>query len=571
MAASFIEYLAGDKAALTKALKAYESADLEAGRRLAAARAAEIINRAPSKGFTKEQVIDGRDLPQEIRSLIRSMDGGAETIVRNDDTSTRPAQSSPTKLSFSQLTEMGGRKAASSDLESTEPPPGNVSSTICHPGEMSDDCLEPETEDEMPSGAEDDNPVVSRPADWTITALREKWDSGFLDLQPSFQREYVWRLKPELPSRLIESILLEIPIPPLYFGKQAGGKLEVIDGQQRLTTLVDFVSNQFVLQRLARMPSLKGKAFRDLSREHQEKIKDTPIRTIVIDARRNAELRFEIFERLNRGSMTLNEQELRNCVYRGPFNGLLAELEKDEIWRKVKGGSDPEPRFREREMILRFFALANRGSFYKGPLKQFLNNYMEKYAPRDFDAISEQRTMFRQTMQNVWTVFGPHSGRLYSVSPGTCNGRWDSTFSIAALEIQASALLKQDQVRVQKVADQIREHFLLLLLTNEEIRRHIARATTDSAATRLRWGLFRSLIQSRIDNVTIEPRFFSYQFRKHLFDRDPSCAICGNQILNFEDSTVDHIIPYSRGGKTLPDNGQLAHRFCNASKNAQLG
>jgi hypothetical protein len=74
------------------------------------------------------------------------------------------------------------------------------------------------------------------------------------------------------------------------------------------------------------MPSLNGKEFRGLSKEYQEKIKDTPVRTIVIDAGGRSELRYEIFERLNRGSMTLNEQELRNCVYRGSFNILLADL-----------------------------------------------------------------------------------------------------------------------------------------------------------------------------------------------------------------------------------------------------
>jgi hypothetical protein len=267
-------------------------------------------------------------------------------------------------------------RAAKKAGSPTEPmPPTTVQAvpiqTSTNPDEPSDDFLEPELDDEeyLPDDA---RPVVSKPADWTITSLREKWESSLLDLQPHFQREYVWALKPELPSRLIESVLLEIPIPPLYFGRIGGGKLEVIDGQQRLTTLIDFVTNKFALQRLTRMPSLNRLRFRDLSTEHQEKIKDTPIRTVEIDAGQNTDLRYEIFERLNRGSMALNEQELRNCVYRGPFNMLLSELEKDPKWRIVKGGDSPEPRFKEREMILRFLALANRIDFYTGGLKRFL-------------------------------------------------------------------------------------------------------------------------------------------------------------------------------------------------------
>jgi len=121
--------------------------------------------------------------------------------------------------------------------------------------------LEPEV-DAIDAEGTDDRPVSSQPYDWTISTLRDKYDKGQVDLQPQYQREYVWDLKPELPSRLVESLLLEIPIPPIYFGKVPGGKLEVIDGQQRLTTLIRFVGNDFPLQRLQRMSSLNGKRFR---------------------------------------------------------------------------------------------------------------------------------------------------------------------------------------------------------------------------------------------------------------------------------------------------------------------
>ena len=102
----------------------------------------------------------------------------------------------------------------------------------------------------------------------------------------------------------------------------------------------------------------------------------------MIDAAGNTELRYEIFERLNRGSMALNEQELRNCVFRGPFNQLLAELEKEPYWRKVKGSIDPEGRFKEREMILRVFAFANRLAQYTGNLKRVFIGCPQGCEPR---------------------------------------------------------------------------------------------------------------------------------------------------------------------------------------------
>lgn len=434
----------------------------------------------------------------------------------------------------------------------------------------SEDQLEPENGDETPVVKPDDHPVTSQICDWTISALRDKLDRGQLDLQPRFQREYVWSQRPELPSRLIESLLLKIPIPPIYFGKVPGGRLEVIDGQQRLTTLVKYVGNQFPLHKLHRISSLNDKFFKDLTKEQQEKILDEPIRTIVIDAAGNTELRYEIFERLNRGSMALNEQELRNCVYRGPFNELLAELEKDFNWRKVKGGNTPDGRFKEREMILRFFAFANRLPQYTGNLKRFLNEYMEQFAPREEAALKTHATMFRQTMQNIYAVFGTKSARLYEVNPRTNSGAWDAKFSITAFDIQAAALMNRPSVKVQQAAEQIRELFLFTMLIDIEMQDAISKRTGSTVQTKLRFGKFRELVDPIIDGAVVEPRFFDFQFRQELWNKSHICQLCKNEIHSFEDSTVDHIMPYSKKGKTVPENGQLAHRSCNARKNAQM-
>ncbi len=434
-----------------------------------------------------------------------------------------------------------------------------------------DDQLEPDTSDEEQKVKPDDHPVTSRICDWTISVLTGMLDTGQLDLQPQFQREYVWATRPELPSRLIESLLLKIPIPPIYFGNLPDGKLEVIDGQQRLTTLVKFVRNQFALCKLLRLSSLNGKFFRELTAEQQGKILREPIRTIEIDAAGNTELRYEVFERLNRGSMALNEQELRNCVYRGPFNNLLAELEKDSYWRKVKGGDAPEGRFKEREIILRIFAFANRLPQYGGNLKAFLNEYMEQYAPKTEAALKAHATMFRQTMQNIYAVFGSNSARLYEAGQSrTNNGTWDTKFSVTALDIQASALMNRSPAKVQLEAEQIRELFLFTMLTDVEMQDAISRRTGSTAQTKIRFAKFKAMVDPIIEGAIVEPRFFEFQFRKELWNESHVCQLCKNEIHSFDDSTVDHILPYSKKGKTVAENAQLAHRGCNARKNAQV-
>jgi hypothetical protein len=420
----------------------------------------------------------------------------------------------------------------------------------------------------------DDEPVTTTSKDWIVSVLEAKYKKGKIDLQPEYQREYVWSQRPELPSRLIESLLLDIPIPPIYFAEMPDKRLEVIDGQQRLTTLMKFVNNEFVLRKLQRMSSLNGKNFKDLTDEQQDKIYDSSqIRSIVINTGQRPDLRYEVFERLNRGSVALTEQELRNSIYRGPFNNLLTQMEENYLWRKVKGSDEPEPRFKEREIILRFFSFADRMDHYKGNLKRFLNEYMGVHAPSDPLLLEEQATMFRQTMRNIYDVFGDRSARLYAAdveSGSEMHGRWESKFSVSAFDIQSAALIGQDNEKVQKAAEQIREAYLFLLLTNPELRDAIGGQTSSADKTKTRWFSFKARVQDILGKTEVGPRFFSHEVRRELYDASPVCKTCGNEIHSFEDCAVDHVQPYSKGGKTELSNAQLAYRSCNARKWATL-
>lgn len=224
-------------------------------------------------------------------------------------------------------------------------------------------------------------------------------------------------------------------------------------------------------------------------------------------------------------------------------------------------------------MILRFFAFSDRIDHYSGRLKSFLNEYMGKYAPPHPEDQLAAAARFRQTLQNIDTVFGQNAGRLYSTGAEdqpTINGKWDTRFSISAFDIQASALLYQSPQKVQLAADQIHEAFLLFLLTNPQIRLAISRQPAGKAATKLRWFSFRAEVEKILNNTYVEPRYFSYQIREQLYAENKVCAICKNPIHTFEDSTVDHIEPYAKGGKTILSNAQLAHRSCNARKSSHL-
>ena len=176
-------------------------------------------------------------------------------------------------------------------------------------------------------------------------------------------------------------------------------------------------------------------------------------------------------------------------------------------------------------------------------------------------------------MHNVWGVFGENSARLYNTGTEdrpTVEGRWEPKFSISALDIQASALAGQHPGKVQAASEQIREMYIYYLLTQPQVRLAISRQPAGTAATKLRWTGFKAHVQAILDGTVLEPRFFTFEFRRQLFQRDPSCKICGNEIHALEDSAVDHVHPYSRGGRTVPENAQLAHQSCNARKAISL-
>lgn len=434
---------------------------------------------------------------------------------------------------------------------------------------------EAEEDGDSVSGEPDERPVICKSLDWPVAVLADLHNRGRLRLQPGFQREYVWEKMPKLRSRLIESLLLDIPIPPIYLGTERGGRFEVIDGQQRLTTLIRFVRNEFPLESLAGMSSLNGRYYKDLREEEQSKIDSSTIHTVQIDAGKRTNLRYEIFERLNRGAVPLKEQEIRNCIFRGTFCDLLKQLEASDQWRKTKGTDKPDPRFIEREYILRFFALAERIEHYTGKLKQFLTDSMEMLSKSCESAptrVDELRGMFLQTVQNVCTVFGSKAGRVYRrVNSQQPDGRWEDKFSVAAFDIQASALLAQPTPKVQVAQEQIEAAYIQFLLANPKVMEAISgQGTTKREPTRLRWFGFKPVVDEILGGTVTEPRFFPYELRKELFEKSDTCQLCRNQIYSFDDCTVDHVRAYSRGGKTVRDNAQLAHRYCNALKSASV-
>lgn len=217
-----------------------------------------------------------------------------------------------------------------------------------------------------------DRRLVTQPYDLGVRGIADDISAGRISLDIEYQRKYVW--DKGKASRLIESLLLNIPIPVCYFAEDERGVNEVIDGLQRLTTIRNFLANDFALGGLSVLSELNGSKFDDLNPRDRRRLENRTIRCIVITEDSHPDIKFDVFERLNTGAAMLTAQELRNSVYRGPFNDGLREIAKEPYFTDLVGASSK--RMDLEELVLRFFSLVSGLANYKPPLRQFLNEYM---------------------------------------------------------------------------------------------------------------------------------------------------------------------------------------------------
>ena len=438
---------------------------------------------------------------------------------------------------------------------------------------LSDDIEALDDSDE--AGEQFDRKLVIDKVDPTIESLYMKFTRQKLILQPDYQRKYV--MKPQVASRLIESILLDIPLPIVYFAEEEDGSWSVIDGQQRLTSIISFVQGKnlyddkpFKLTSLNVMTELNRKSFSDLSNEQQEKILNTAIRSFVIKKESNDDIKFEIFERLNTGSTPLNEDEIRNTVYRGKYMNLLKELEGNELFDKIVNKPNVKNRMLYKGMILRFFAFYEKTYLnYKPSMKQFCNKHIKRFRNMDDEQISEYRQIFKDTISSIYSVFGENAFRRMMKEEGTNNYIWAKTrINMALYDIQMYSFSRYDKEQLIRHADEIRDRMYDLMINNPDFINAIEFKTSNTDMVNRRFRMWLDIMEDimKQDIETDNPRCFPDSIKSQLYNEDPTCKLCGQRILNYDDAHVDHIIPYSKGGLTVLENAQIAHRYCNQHK-----
>lgn len=348
--------------------------------------------------------------------------------------------------------------------------------------------------DELPI---EERKLITQPFDIGLKTLVSDIDDGRLHLRPlsdrpKFQRKYVW--PPRLSSRLIESILLNVPIPPCYLAQDTDFILDVIDGQQRIYSIYRYLKNQFSLSGLEVLKEFNGLRFHELPGKTQKKLETHALRCVIITNDSHPEIRFDVFERLNTNTVPLNAQELRNSIYRGPLNDLLTELAENRDWLQILNRKSPDKRMKGEELILRFFAFQIGGlSSYRTPQKHWLNEIALQGRSFDDAKISKLRDLWLSSIEKSLVVFAHEE--CFRRLPLITGKRTVVNRALMDLTLFSMAKMKLEDVRHSRT--RFRRNYEKLL-RNEEFTDLITRAIDHKRRTKRRFALWKTNVTNAL-------------------------------------------------------------------------
>jgi len=288
-------------------------------------------------------------------------------------------------------------------------------------------------------------------------------DDGMYILDPDFQRDFVWPLDKQ--SKLIESLLMRIPLPVFYLAESSDGKIIVIDGLQRLTTISRFLNNLFALRNQAleaENKNFSGKKFSDLSIKLKNRLEDTKLIIYILDEKVPERARLDIFERVN-GGTPLSRQQMRNCMHCGPATKLLKKLANEKVFLDATGGGLNKNNMRDREVINRYFAFKLIGlNNYNGDMDDFLATVLKKMNKMDEHELSKLEGDFKNSMCICHSIWGEHAFRR--LLPGQTRR---SVINAALFDVLSQIFGKIRRELTEEQTETIRKK-LLALFDDEE-------------------------------------------------------------------------------------------------------
>lgn len=344
----------------------------------------------------------------------------------------------------------------------------------------------------------------------TIDSIIGMWKKHILDI-PDFQRKFVWTVKQS--SRFIESLLIGVPIPSLMFYKDANSTQLIVDGQQRIKSIIFFIGDdsidltklsederkryKYQLTGLAPESKYNGKTFEQLDEIDKRKIlfeSILDINLITLSDTDDLSSIYYLFERINTGGTPLKPQEIRNCICAGKFNEFLLKLNDYPTWRKFFDESNAVDHLQDVELILRFFALYDRVELYKSPMKDYLTDYMKMMKNISDEDETAKEELFKLTIESVYLHLG---SRAFRPNNGINSSIFDSVMLAFAKNID-------------KVPSDIKDKYDRLC-TNQEYAKYCGQSSGDNSSVRYRIQMANDYLFGKVENINLKIiRFYDF-------------------------------------------------------------
>jgi uncharacterized protein with ParB-like and HNH nuclease domain len=343
---------------------------------------------------------------------------------------------------------------------------------------------------------------------------------GDILLNPDYQRDYIY--KNNQASALIESVLMDIPIPVIYLSEEEDGVYSVIDGQQRVTSFTNYLNNKFKLTQLEVYDELNGKNFESLPKDIQRKIKSSTLKCVCLK-KECKDLKYEIFSRLNRGAVKLTPQELRNCLFRGNFNNMLHELSKNPLLEKMF--REKNSRMKYEEYILRFFTVTEFHQ-YKKSMIQTLNHYMDTNKNISDTEVKVKSFKILNLLNLINTVLGEYAFCGYTFGKESKSPKFNAPIYdsiIAAFSMFDESDILKNKIKIKTAIENIK-------INDNEYRNFTFAGTSSRIMIIGRIMKIYFAMCEIIGNMGIKERvdLILPEIKRYIMNKYITCSYCGN-------------------------------------------
>lgn len=308
---------------------------------------------------------------------------------------------------------------------------------------------------------------------------------------PDFQRGFVWGQGQA--SRLIESLIINCPIPVIYLSQDKDEVLSVIDGNQRLNSIYYYLEDKYELKGLTTFPDLDGLKYSQLDSRIQRHILNRTLRCICILKDTHPQIKFDVFERLNTGSVKLSPHELRHGLYMGTLMTLLRELTRYGDFKKLTNTKN-DSRMKGDELILRFFAFKEGWRVYKKPMSSFLNHYCAENRNISEDKSEEISNLFKSTLDKITELLGNNAFKTVDEE------HKKPKFNAALYDAQMVAVSELNLTSAQ-IQQLLNNNFVdrnFNFISSEPFLNYISSSTTDKVSVQTRITNYIEFIQNNL-------------------------------------------------------------------------